>query len=190
MSFIGFSGCTSQPAIQIDLAAYTPSTKTQQSGTGQCGIRISGVTDQRLHSETIGLVWEKPVLASKPADWLHRRLTKIENRYVAEPGRKNIVLTVLLRNMYIHNMLGNTAANILLEIQFEISGGEAFIRHYRGSSTSINWWRTEQEYRAELDKALDNAVTKIRADLQKFCDPGSQDSLAGQAWIMVKNRPG
>ncbi len=169
MVLIGLVSCATEQTVQLDLKKDLSANQAQQSSLRECEIRIADITDRRKHVKDIGLVGNQAVSAPDAADWLRMRLHRIENRCPSIPARRTITVNVELLKMYIHNIRGNTAANIVLAMQYDISDGERCICRYRGSSTSVNWWGTKGEYRAEFERALDSAITKIQADLVELC---------------------
>ena len=136
----------------------------------ECTVLVEKIQDIRDPDAGIGYVGTRAVQSEELAQLVERSLRSLETGPIFDPAKAPIRLSLTLHKLYVHNILGNKSANIV--VTGVIFRGEKLAKErvYRGRSTSILWSGDPNE----IKKAFRVAGAKLRAaivaDLTELCD--------------------
>jgi hypothetical protein len=175
---LGLSGCvskdpvvlTARPAPEVYAAPRPASASPATAQAWLCRVSVAEVKDARP-DPSMGGMGLRTVHAADPVAWARGGLGALSaNKAIAltpagEPA--DVALKVEIVKAYIEQVNMAKNATVVLKVSFSPGGGEP--RIYRGLHSAINWNSTDEEIQGAMDRALNEAVMALSADLTDAC---------------------
>jgi hypothetical protein len=128
------------------------------------------VEDLRNNTTTIGQAGGRPFDAEGVLPWLDSELLNTcSNLPRSSGGHAGTIVRVQpkLHKIYVDTLSVNKIAIIVLELEITYSSSDKVVRRiYRGSSTGVNWWNSDAEFRQALGLALKDCLKQCRVTLE------------------------
>lgn len=160
-----FTGCTTT-ASRLTLA---PSSNEEVTNSSPPFLLLP-VADLRNDTSAIGHAGGRPFDAEGVQSWLNTELRNTCSGLSRSPGgRAGTILQVQpkLHKLYVDSLSVNKVAVVVLELEITYAANDSVVRRiYRGSSTGVNWWNTDAEFKQALNLALKDCLGKCRAGLE------------------------
>lgn len=190
-TLVALAGCASSPVTLRETyapaSARSKSPDTQRSGRKQvavaapkegCSVRVMAFQDSRTDPSFLGVVGGRPVRSpGQGADWISGMLSSgLKEKGVvlsAVPGahEERAVLVTEARLVTAWVSSTSTSMNGTVVVAFRHGEG-AEEKIYRGAATVMNWSSGEGEIQSLMDRAFEEMLVKLGADLREMCEDG------------------
>lgn len=144
-------------------------------GSQACFIAVGRVVDSRSNTETIGHLYQAPVLADGVIEWLSEGLKSLRDSkefVLAASGSSSVKIyqleiAVQRVSVYVNPM--RVHGTVVLDARLP-AGPETFTeRRYRGEGDVFAWTDSAGELMEALNLALTDVVKEIKRDLRSAC---------------------
>ncbi len=136
-----------------------------------CRVRVEPLRDERQNQQTLGSTFAKPLLIKPIDNWLKAFKQEGIDKALAEYQTQDagIVLTPSVTRLYAYAENMNIHGVIAIKVDISMNGQFVGTRRYRGLGSRANMVNGVGEYHDAVNRAADDAVAVLIADLPSIC---------------------
>lgn len=190
-TLVALTGCASSPVTLRDSYAAPATARNKDSDARRsnrkqavadvpkesCSVHVMALQDSRTDPSLLGLVAGRPVRSpGQGAEWISGMLSSgLKEKGVtlsAGPDATSPVLVTEAR--LVTAWVGSTSTSMNGTVVIAVRHGEgAEEKIYRGAATVMNWSSGEGEIQSLMDRAFEQMLVKLGADLRDRCEGGT-----------------
>jgi hypothetical protein len=191
-TLVALTGCASSPVTLRETYAAPASAQSKDSGNRRsnrkhiaqdalkdgCSVRVMALQDSRTDPSLLGVVAGRPVHSpGQGAEWISGMLSGgLKEKGVtlsAEPGADATSSVLVTEARLVTAWVGSTATSMNGTVVIAVRhGAAAEEKIYRGAATVVNWSSGEGEIQSLMDRAFEQMLVKLGADLRDRCEQG------------------
>lgn len=191
-TLVALVGCASSPVTLRDSYAAPASARNKKSDarrsnskqvvadapTAGCAVHVMALQDSRTDPSLLGVVAGRAVRSpGQGAEWISGMLSSgLKEKGVTLSGAPAAGATkpvVVAEARLVTAWVGSVATSMNGTVVVAVRHGEgAEEKIYRGAATVMNWSSGEGEIQSLMDRAFEQMLVKLGADLRERCEHG------------------